>query len=97
LAFQGSVCGLWPSGETGTGLIPAGHSGYTLQPAVSPSSKLETSDGVELSKEVVMKTGNQIQRTIRLTAELNLKVGVVVAAVVGCLLAVPLTRAYKHI
>ena len=61
---------------------------------------METSDGVELSKEVVMKTGNQIQRTettMRLTAELNLKVGIVVAAVVGCLLAVPLTRAYKHI
>ena len=47
-----------------------------------------------------MKTGDQIQRTettMRLTAELNLKVGIVVAAVVGCLLAVPLTRAYKHV
>ena len=47
-----------------------------------------------------MKTENQIQRTettMRLTAELNLKVGIVVAAVVGCLLAVPLTRADKHI
>lgn len=50
-------------GETGTGLIPTGHSDHMLRPAVSPSSKLETSDGVELSKEVVMKTGNQIQET----------------------------------
>ncbi len=47
-----------------------------------------------------MKTGNQIQETeatMKLTAELNLKVRIVVAAVVGCLLAVPLTRACKPI
>lgn len=39
-------------GETGTGSIPTRHSGHTLRPAVSPSSKLETSDGVGESAKV---------------------------------------------
>ena len=70
-----------------------------LQPAVSPSSEMETSVGVKLSKEVVMKTGKQIQTkrtTVRLNGRLSLKIGIIVAAVAGCLLAVPLTRAHKH-
>jgi hypothetical protein len=69
-----------------------------LQSAVSPSSKMETSVGVKLSKEVVMKTGRHIQTTktiIGLNGRLNLKIGIIVAAVAGCLLAVPLTRAHK--
>ena len=93
-----TVCGFWPSGETGAGSIPAGHSGEMLQPAESPSSVLETSAGVKLSKEVVMGAGNQIQMTkttVSLTGKINLKIGIVVAAVAGCLLAVPLTRDYK--
>lgn len=70
-----------------------------LQPAVSPSSEMETSVGVKLSKEVVMKTGKQIQTkrtTVGLNVRLSLKIRIIVAAVAGCLLAVPLTRAHKH-
>jgi hypothetical protein len=70
-----------------------------LQPAESPSSVMETSVGVKLSKEVDMKTGKQIQRaktTGGLNVRVNLKIGIIVAAVVGCLLAVPLTIDHKH-
>jgi len=70
-----------------------------LQSAVSPSSVVETSVGVKLSKEVAMKTGKHIQTmktTVGLTGRFNLKIGIIVAAVAGCLLAVPLTRAHKH-
>ena len=77
-----------------------GHSGDMLQHAESPSNVLETSVGVKISKEVVMEAGNQIQMTkttVSLTGRVNLKIGIVVAAVAGCLLAVPLTRDYKDI
>ena len=97
--IERTVCGLWPSGETGAGSIPARQSGYMLQSAVSPTLVLETSVGVKFSKEVVMKTGIQIQTTkttIKLAGRLSLKVRFSVAAVAGCLLVVPLTRAYKH-
>ncbi len=60
---------------------------------------METTVGVKISKEVVMKTGKQIQTTrttVSLNGSLKLKIGIIVAAVAGCLLAVPLTRAYKH-
>lgn len=46
-----------------------------------------------------MKTGKQIQTTkttVRLSGRLYLKIGIIVAAVAGCLLAAPLTRAHKH-
>lgn len=46
-----------------------------------------------------MKTGRQIQMTkkiIGLNGRLNLKIGIIVAAVAGCLLAVPLTRTHNH-
>ncbi|MEO7859927.1 MAG: hypothetical protein ABIU05_05695 [Nitrospirales bacterium] len=46
-----------------------------------------------------MKTGIQIQTTkaiIKLAGRLKLKVRFSVAAVAGCLLVVPLTRACKH-
>lgn len=91
-----TVCGFWPSGETG---VPARHSGNMLQSAVSPAAELETSVGVKFSKEVVMKTGIQIQTTkttVRLAGRLNLKIRFAVAAVAGCLLVAPLTRAHKH-
>ena len=84
----------------GAGSIPAGHSGDMLQPAVSPCSELETSVGVKLSKEVDMRTGIQIQTTrttVGLSGRLTLKIGIIVAAVAGCLLAAPLTRAPRHI
>jgi len=84
----------------GAGSIPAGHSGDMLQPAVSPCSELETSVGVKLSKEVDMRTGIQIQTTrttVGLSGRLTLKIVIVVAAVAGCLLAAPLTRAHRHI
>lgn len=70
-----------------------------LQFAVSPTVELETSVGVKFSKEVVMKTGIKIQTTkttIKLAGRLKLKVRFSVAAVAGCLLVVPLTRACKH-
>ena len=46
-----------------------------------------------------MKTGKQIQSTkttVGLNVRLSLKIGIIVAAVAGCLLAVPLTRDHKH-
>jgi len=55
--------------------------------------------GVKLSKEVVMKNGKIIQRTtttVSLNLRLNIKIGIIVAAVAGCLLAVPLTRDHKY-
>ncbi len=70
-----------------------------LQSAVAPTVELEASAGVKFSKEVFMKTGIQIQTTkttIRLAGRLSLKIRFAVAAVVGCLLVVPLTRAHKH-
>lgn len=91
---MGGVCGLWPSGKTGAGSIPAERSGYMLQPAESPSHGMETSVGVKLSKEVVMKTGKQIQgtkTTVGLNLRLSLKIGIIVAAVAGTLLGAPLT------
>jgi hypothetical protein len=60
---------------------------------------METSVGVKISKEVVMKTGKDIQMTrttVGLNGRLNLKIGIIVAAIAGCLLAVPLTRALKQ-
>lgn len=97
--IERTVCGLWPSGETGAGSIPARQSGYMLQSAVAPTVELEASAGVKFSKEVVMKTGMQIQTTkttIGLAGRLSLKIRFSVAAVAGCLLVVPLTRAHKH-
>ena len=82
------------------GSIPARHSGYMLQSAVSPTAELETSAGVKFSKEVAMKTGVQIQTTkatIELAGRLSLKIRFAVAAVAGCLLVFPLTRAHKHL
>ena len=70
-----------------------------LQSAVAPTVELEASDGVKFSKEVVMKTGIQIhttRTTIELAGRLSLKIRFAVAAVAGCLLVVPLTRAHKH-
>jgi hypothetical protein len=60
---------------------------------------MEISVGVKISKEVAMKTGksNQMTRTtVGLNGRLSLKIGIIVAAIAGCLLAVPLTRVLKH-
>lgn len=98
-SFRNTVCEFWPTGVTGAGSIPARHSGEMLQLAESLSSELETTVGVKLSKEVVMEAGNSIQTTrtiVSTTGRLTFKIGVIVAVVAGCLLAVPLTRAYKH-
>ena len=68
-----------------------------LQPAVS--LEMETSVGVKISKEVAMKTGksNQtIKTTLGLNGRFRLKIGIIVAAIAGCLLTIPLTRALKH-
>jgi len=46
-----------------------------------------------------MKTGKQIQCTkaiVGLNVRLSLKVGIIVVAVAGCLLAVPLTKDHKQ-
>lgn len=47
-----------------------------------------------------MNTGIQIQTTrttVGLSGRLTLKIGIIVAAVAGCLLSAPLTRARRHI
>ncbi len=46
-----------------------------------------------------MKTGKTIQMTrttVGLNGSMKLKIGITVAAVAGCLLALPLTRAHNH-
>ena len=63
------------------------------------SLEMETSLGVKISKEVDMKTGksNQTTRTtVGLNGRFHLKIGIIVAAIAGCLLTIPLTRALKH-
>jgi len=45
-----------------------------------------------------MEVGNKIENsktTVRLSVRLNFKFSIFVAAVVGCLLVAPLTRAHK--
>jgi hypothetical protein len=47
-----------------------------------------------------MEAGNNIQTTrttVSTTGRLTFKIGVIVAVVAGCLLAVPLTRTHKHL
>jgi len=83
--------GLWPSGETGAGSIPARHSDQKSHLSVSPSFGLEMSVGIEHSKEVVI-----MDRTTKLTKTttmlLSIKIKALVVAVVSCLLVAPLTR-----
>ena len=55
--------------------------------------------GIKLNREVHMIAGNNTTSekwTVKLKARLNLKFRIIVAAVVGGLLAAPLTRAHKR-
>ena len=91
-------CSLWPSGETGAGSIPAGNSGYLQRLDESQCSYAEMSVGIKINKEVHMKAGKKTKTekmALKLKARLNLKFKLIVAAVVGCLMVAPLTRAYN--
>ncbi len=81
------------------GSIPTGHSGYMQRPAESLGSVTEMSVGIKIKREVHMKAGKKTKTekmTTKLNARLILKFKIIVAAVVGCcLMAAPLTRAYK--
>jgi hypothetical protein len=69
------------------------------RPAVSLSSDSEMSVGIKINREVHMKAGKNTKTeklALKLKTRLTLKFRIIVAAVVGCLMAAPLTRAYKH-
>jgi subtilase family serine protease len=83
----------------GVGSIPTEPSGYLQQPAVSLCSDSEMFVGIELNREVHVKAGNNTtteKSTMKLKMRVTLKLRIVVAAVVGCLLVAPLARAHKH-
>lgn len=68
------------------------------QPAISLGSFSEMTVGIKLNREVHMIVGNKNQNsksTMSLIVKLTFKLRILVAAVVGCLLVAPLTRAYK--
>jgi len=69
------------------------------RPAESLSSDTEMSVGIKIKRGVHMEAGNMTKTekmTMKLKARLILKLKIIVAAVVGCcLMAAPLTRAYK--
>jgi hypothetical protein len=69
------------------------------QPAVSLGSDSEMSVGIKLNREVHMKARNKTKTektTLKLKVKLTLNLRIIVAAVVGCLMAAPLTRAHKY-
>jgi len=85
-----NIYALWPSGEAGAGSIPARYTGDMLLTSESLVQITKTSVGVKISKEADMKTCRNIQRTcttMNLSLILKLKLGIIVAAVAGCLLA----------
>ena len=89
--------GLWPTGETGITANFHKHSDCTQQPAVSLGSISEMSFVIQLNKEVHMEVENKNEdrtTTVKFDAGLNFKFTIIVAAVVGCLLFAPLTRAH---
>jgi hypothetical protein len=68
------------------------------RPAESLGSNTEISVGIKLNRVVRMETGKKTKTekmTLRLKARLTLKFRIIVAAVIGCLMVAPLTRAYK--
>ena len=69
------------------------------RPAESLGSNAEMSVGIKIKREVHMEAGKKTKTekmTLKLKARLILKFRIIVAAVVGCcLMAAPLTRAYK--
>ena len=75
--------------------MPARHFDFRSQPSVSPNFGLEMSAGIKHSKEVSMKDRNVRDMTQSTAAHFRLKVSMLAAAVVGCLLVAPLTRAYE--
>jgi len=69
------------------------------QPAESLGSISEMAVGIKIVREVRMKAGNRTETgnvIVKLNASLGLKFRIIVTAVVGCLLAVPLPRDYKR-
>ncbi len=59
----------------------------------------EMSVGIKIIKEVLMRAGNKTKTentALKLKARINLKFKLIVAAVVGCLMVAPLTRAYNY-
>jgi len=55
--------------------------------------------GIKIDREVHMKAGKNTKTeklALKLKTRLTLKYRIIVAAVVGCLMAAPLTRGYKH-
>ena len=69
------------------------------RPAESLSSKTEMSVGIKIKREVHMEAEKKTKiekLTMKFRAKLTLNLKIIVAAVVGCcLMAAPLTRAYK--
>jgi hypothetical protein len=69
------------------------------QPAVSLIGDSEMSVDMKFNREVHMKASKNTKTdksTLILEARLTLKFRIIVAAVVGCLLGAPLTRAHEH-
>jgi len=70
------------------------------RPAESLSSNSEMSVGIKINREVHMEAEKKTQTekmTMKFKARLILNFKTIVAAVVGCcLMAAPLTRAYKQ-
>jgi hypothetical protein len=91
--FEDTLGGFWPTGETG---VATRNSDLKSQPSVSQNFGLEMSAGIKHSKEVSMKARKVTNMTQSTTAYFRLKVAVLAAAVVGCLLVAPYTRAHEE-
>ena len=91
--FGNTLGGFWPTGETG---VPARYSDLRSRPSVSRNFGLEMSAGIKHSKEVSMKARNVRNMTQSTTAYFRLKVAMLAAAVVGCLLVAPYTRTHEE-
>ena len=92
------VCNLWPSGDTGVGSIPTRISGYTQRTNESLDLDQEMSVGIKIKREVHMEAGKNTKTgsmMMTLKTRFNLKFKIIVAVVVGFLMAAPLTRVYK--
>ena len=82
--------GLWPSGETSAGSIPARHSDQKSHLSVSPGLDMKMSVGIKHSKEmVIMDRTTKLTKTTTTLFSIKIKTLVVV---VSCLLVAPLTR-----
>lgn len=81
-------CGLWPSGKWGTGSIPARHNDKSQHRILSGSAEI----GIKTYKEVLMKDKTEISHSTKTI----LKVEFIVATIITCLLAAPMTKDHKH-